>query len=404
MPLEAVISIHLPIDTFVESLMDILDRQQTVAFFEGSQSSLLGVLLRLISQNLIISDSASFSLNRGRFHQRLLELANGVKEGEVPYTLAFHFVNIVIQEEVRLDDGTLLHNIPSEEVPQKFPLDGRIMALPPKADQHWQKHCVEAVFYRKGKPADIDHDCRIEAVDRLQRPITNAILLSGIVVKSLPHTTHVVLDSLIKYCCTHLSVGDYSFQPTPFTPDDLIKLKRTYSLLQDAEKDSILRTAIDRFIQGRKQGMQHINRVNEPNWDKVVDYIIAMETLFLTTKEGSVTQEVMYRFRLNGTSLLSLCRQIDKRKIFDALKALYKLRSRVVHGSEDTDIIKQANNFLEILRVDEPHHDHPIGRLILVSRVVEEWVTESILYLAQIPISERPYKKQGAWEDILWLR
>jgi hypothetical protein len=66
----------------------------------------------------------------------------------------------------------------------------------------------------------------------------------------------------------------------------------------------VLETAIDRFVVGRKRSLQHPNRINEPNWDKIVDYVIAMETLFLTSRGGNIDGELSYRLSVNGTLVL----------------------------------------------------------------------------------------------------
>ncbi len=127
-----------------------------------------------------------------------------------------------------------------------------------------------------------------------------------------------------------------------------------------------------------------------------------METLFLTVDGNAIAQELAYRFRLNGASLLRKCTQGDVRQNFYALKNLYELRSKVVHGCDESTILKAANKLVAELQIDSPNYQHTLGRLLLVAKQVEEWLTDLLFYLGSLPVLERPYKKKDGWEEMLW--
>jgi hypothetical protein len=88
--------------------------------------------------------------------------------------------------------------------------------------------------------------------------------------------------------------------------------------------------------------------------------------------------------------------------LFGALKQLYNLRSVVVHGGDDATILKAANKLVRTLEIGSANDAHPIGRLSLISKVAEEWLTVVFKHLAKNAFDERPYQKTGGWEELLW--
>jgi hypothetical protein len=183
---------------------------------------------------------------------------------------------------------------------------------------------------------------------------------------------------------------------------DVLSLQESYSFLKDAERDAVLRTAVDRFILGKKRGSHHPNKANRPNWDKIVDYVIAMETLFLTASDQPQDRELGYRFALNGSAIIARATGSNLPRTFRALKQLYALRSKVVHGAEESAVLKPANRFIREVQIERPDHQHPIGRLIIITKIMEEWIKEALVFVAKIPAGERPYRKADGWEEMLW--
>jgi hypothetical protein len=41
---------------------------------------------------------------------------------------------------------------------------------------------------------------------------------------------------------------------------------------------------------------------------------------------------------------------------------------------------------------------------VLVVKKVEKWVTDLLLYLGALPVSERPFNKKDGSEEMLWQR
>ena len=151
-----------------------------------------------------------------------------------------------------------------------------------------------------------------------------------------------------------------------------------------------------------KRGTHHPNRINEPNWDKIVDYAIAMETLFLTVNKNDITGELAYRFRMNGASIISAATGEEREKIFDALKHVYSLRSTVVHGGSDSKILEHANKLIKLMNIDRDQYSHTIGRLTILDQFICDWLKQSIVHVSSIAIEDRPYRKHHGWEHLAW--
>ena len=122
----------------------------------------------------------------------------------------------------------------------------------------------------------------------------------------------------------------------------------------------------------------------------------------MTTPDKSAREELSYRFKLNGTSLLSKLIDIDKRTLFKSLSEIYNLRSRIVHGSDTKDVVKSGKKYIELLRISQEQDITEFEIFRLVCDQLEQWLVLIFEYMAGIDIEERPYKKPGGWEDLLW--
>jgi hypothetical protein len=124
--------------------------------------------------------------------------------------------------------------------------------------------------------------------------------------------------------------------------------------------------------------------------DKLVDYVIVWESILLTTGGKALTQELSYRFSLNGSSLLATaCKIKDRRSLFIKMRFLYSLRSSLVHGGHDRSIEKKFKT-------------GEFGSLEHACRFLETNFTAALWWLIEIAVENRPYKKEGGWEDLLW--
>jgi hypothetical protein len=390
-------------------LLAILGKERVDSLFRDHQPDdfpadghLAMSLATLIPECCRVSNRKRISLDNERLLKGLRQLADCVKSGKVTYSFVLRITNIDIDTDFQLHDGIHFHKLSPSVIQSTFPINRQFAPLAPMFEECWLKHCVVATIPGCCTPADLQRCCSFECMEAIVNSILHTFLLAGVPAKGYPFVTHVLLDSPIDGHCLFRGNGGISSNPAKLTLDDVAALQRTYRFLKATENDRVLETAVDRFIRGKKRSEHHPNRINEPNWDKLVDYVIAMETLFLTTKGKSVDQELSYRFRLNGSSLVTEATGEDVRQAFCALRCLYELRSKVVHGSDDSHILKVANKFADELQIDYPHGQHSLGRLALVSKKVEEWLTKVLFHLDTMPIAERPYRKDNGWEEMLW--
>lgn len=346
--------------------------------------------------------SDGLSLDKQFLLERFSRIADAILAGKVNYSISMRLVNIDIEEPFDLCQGIHLRKIAPHEVLAKYPVNPQFTPLHPLAAPHNDNHCVEAVVHGTARLADAQERMNVRATDALVNSIRHTFLFSDVADKCVPNVTHVLFQSDAASSNHDRGVSSFTFQPHMLTSKEIVDVRNTFALLQDAANDRILSTVIDRFILGMKRGTHHPNRVNEPNWDKIVDYIIAMETLFLTVNSGEVIGELVYRFRMNGSSVISEATGQDREMLFDALNHLYSLRSKVVHGSDDSNILKPANKLIDLLGIDCENHRHSLGRLMLVDKQVRNWLKKSILFVASIRLEDRPYRKHHGWERLVW--
>lgn len=156
-----------------------------------------------------------------------------------------------------------------------------------------------------------------------------------------------------------------------------------YELLSGGgrEKDKVLLRALQRFFIGR----QRHNPV-----DKLIDYVISWEAILLTQKGSPIKQELIYRFSVNGSSLLAyVLNNKDRKELFEKMKCAYATRSTVVHGGSDTEIKNKlkTGSFLDL-------ND--------VCKFLEDSFRRTVWWLINFDRSKRPYYKDNGWEDLLW--
>jgi hypothetical protein len=399
--------IKLDLNDIAKKLADIIGKDKVDRFYEGCHPQEVDGVFHLGSPvvNTILASiryGNGISLDREFLSQRFSSLATVIQAGQIVYSISLRLVNVDIEKDFDLAPGIQFRKIPPQQIATKYPVDPKFTQLHPLAAPHNDKHCVEAVVRGTAKLAAAKERTSIEETDALVNSIRHAFLFSDVSGKCVPDVTHVLFESDAESSNLDRGVSAFAFQPYLLTPDDIVDVRDAYAMLQDAENDRILSTVIDRFILGMKRGIHHPNRVNEPNWDKLVDYIIAMETLFLTVNGGEVMGELVYRFRMNGSCVISAATGQDREKLFVALNHLYSLRSKVVHGSDDSKILKPANRLIDLLGIDCENHQHTLGRLMLVDREVRDWLKKSILYVAAMKLESRPYTKQHGWEHLVW--
>lgn len=387
---------------YTATLDTLFGHSAVIKFFKDSSMSLSSYFPSLVASFIYPLDNG-FTFDKEHFLEALQGLSKIISDGKAPYSLCYRIVNVIIPDTLVFEEtkNTKIHlrMIPESQVNMKYPANEFIgpVFLP-----HLSKHRMEAVFEYVGLPKDMEKDISIEGGEYLEKLITNAIVLSRISLNQLPYATHTYLNSPFKKNLTYKGFKGLNLEPKLLSLQEQEKVVSSYAVLKASECDNVLHSSIDRFIVAAKQSSQHSNKVNIPNWDKIVDFAIACETLFLTVYKSSGEQELSYRFKLNGSSLLSKVVATDKRILFSALAELYKMRSKIVHGCNEKEIIKPANKFIKLLDIDDKRHKHDIGRLILICTQLEEWLSLIFEYITGIDIDERPYQKNGGWEDLLW--
>ena len=103
--------------------------------------------------------------------------------------------------------------------------------------------------------------------------------------------------------------------------------------------------------------------------DRIIDLTIALESCLLTEHE-----ELTYRLSLRGAALLSQDMSWEPNKAYSLLKALYAVRSAIVHaGQQLSDLGKELRKLLQKLEIQPnelPQHCENIVRDILKAYVM----------------------------------
>jgi len=164
---------------------------------------------------------------------------------------------------------------------------------------------------------------------------------------------------------------------------DISKLTTAYELVSGKSEriDKVMSRAFHRFLLGRKR---------RDSLDKIIDFVIAWESLLLTQKGNPATQELSYRFSVNGSSLITkISKDKDRKKHFQKMKCTYDLRSSVVHGGDDNKINKVLNS-------------GKFNNLTEACNFLENNFKSAIWWLIEIAPDKRPYIKKDGWEELLW--
>lgn len=161
------------------------------------------------------------------------------------------------------------------------------------------------------------------------------------------------------------------------------QLMAAYDMLSGIgiKEDKVLLVALRRFFLGR----QRRNPL-----DKLVDYVIAWESILLTWKGNSGKQELSYRFSVNGSSLLGTVTKFkDRKELFKKMKCVYSTRSAIVHGGTDTRI----QDGLKLGNFQNLNH---------VCNFLEDGFRKIFWWLNNLAREKRPYNQIDGWEDLLW--
>lgn len=163
---------------------------------------------------------------------------------------------------------------------------------------------------------------------------------------------------------------------------DIDSLLRAYRIVTEFQRsDKILERALNRFLLGKQR--------HDPV-DRLIDYVIAWESILLTVNGNAIMNETSYRFGINGSSLL-YASDAEKDRIsgLKLMKEIYSIRSKIVHGASKEDINKEINKA-------------EFNNLTDLVSDIEEKFRKVTFWLSDLKRDDRPYFKLGGWEQYLW--
>lgn len=178
-----------------------------------------------------------------------------------------------------------------------------------------------------------------------------------------------------------------AFNNVIFSSADIDGLRKTFSIVrivrEDMSDDNVLKRSFLRFLIG----------IDEPRpEERLVDFVIAWESLLLTVNGTDNHSELNYRFSLNGASVsVAVNNTLDFdsfKNAFNLMKGAYDIRSTIVHGGDKEAISKK------IRKSSFSSMDDLNNKLSEIYRKVIYWLTG-------IKREDRPYMAQFGWEKLL---
>lgn len=317
--------------------------------------------------------------------------------------VSFRLVNLDFDgfDEFQLAENILLRKMSSIELNIKYPIKSIYIGLGDLEKQSWENHQIESIINLNIPESELEKVYSVEQTDLYQNLIINLFLYNNYITGSMIYATHcsIRINNNITLCT--LGYKGYNFVPNKLNLHQLQKISNTYNILRLINSDVVLSRALNRFYIALKEDLHSPNMVNSPNWDKIVDFVISLESILLSTPDNNKS-ELTYRFKLNGSSLLWDVTGLDKKIIFEVLGKIYGIRSNIVHGGDDKNIERDIDIILSKLKIDYEKEVEGIGKLMILSNLLENWIRISIEKLANIPLEKRPYKTVGGWEEYIW--
>lgn len=163
---------------------------------------------------------------------------------------------------------------------------------------------------------------------------------------------------------------------------DIEKINIAYGLLSNGVRcDKVINRSLHRFVLGRKRA---------DIFDKLIDYVVAWESILLTNNGSPITQELIYRFALNGAAIISVATKTkDKKKLFKKFKSAYGTRSAIIHGGD-------RSAWDKYLALGEFENIQELCSFL------EHSFRDVIFWLEALSKDKRPYAVQYGWEDLIF--
>lgn len=401
----------LPLKELADDLRAILGDQQVNALFDYESAPmpepLYDHLFMTLWDSCTEAPDGSMAVDEEFIEERLRTLADAVANGAIHYRWYLRLVNIDITDAYQLAEDIMIGKVTPQIVEEMFPLNPRegLEFVPVSLASHHTKHQVVAVVSRTVTVGQMLRESSIESLKELENSLLHAFHLSGIDLKSKPTVSHAVRQSPFGNDTHHHGILGYSSKPHLLSIDELDSVKAAFTFLQQIREpaggDPVLVSSVSRFLIAKGTEFHHPLMINRPNWDKIVDYVIAMETLFTHHNlDNPPRGEIAYRFRLNGARLMAVAGIGKVTELFKILGVLYDLRSKSVHGSS-TAISDSVKDLKKAMGMD-PRKTSDWDALRHISVLVEGWFHRLFPYLGSIEQKERPYEKSFGWERLPW--
>ena len=317
--------------------------------------------------------------------------------------MSFRLVNLDFDgfDEFQYAENIVLRKLSKDVLDIKYPTKSIIVGISDSEKQSWNNHLIEATIHLRLPESEAKSVNKVVPIHIYENLIVQPFVFSGLLTESVPYATHCFIKLNERKILCSLVYKGYKFVPDKLERHKLEEISNSYKILCDANSDIVLKRALNRYFIALKEDLHNPNLVNSPNWDKIVDYVITLETIFLSTPKDNKS-ELNYRFKLNGTSLLTDIIGFDKRVIFDVLGKIYEIRSIIVHGGAEGRIIKNIDTIFSKLEISDVSEGNDIGKLMILSNLLESWIRLLIEKLTTIQIEKRPYNIEGGWEDYIW--
>ncbi|MDO9215407.1 MAG: HEPN domain-containing protein [Methylococcales bacterium] len=177
------------------------------------------------------------------------------------------------------------------------------------------------------------------------------------------------------------SVPKHIFENISLNNTDIDGLKKAFSIVKTfIHQDGVLERSFSRFLIGMDE--------SKPE-ERIVDFVIAWESLLLTVKKNPPQGETSYRFSINGAALLSaIDNSFEFIEMQRFMKGVYTIRSKIVHGEG----VGSTSNELKKLKFDS---------LDVLNNRLSELYQKVIFWLVNLKKEDRPYEADSGWGILL---
>jgi hypothetical protein len=294
----------------------------------------------------------------------------------------------LVRKSLTLPDGVTIHRLNAQEINERQPI---VQAFVPSGLEELVLDVHRAELrVRVTVPVDQSEDGALfkahNAAEQGAREIFARILRALLVTFS----GEAVLGNIELTGGFEQMLASRSFlRGFPWLPTTNLRLRDiknisvAYGLVSSGTQvDKTLSRALHRFVLGRQR---------RDLVDKLVDYVIAWEAILLTNERKAITQELSYRFALNGASILSVASKANPKPTFRKMRSAYSTRSAIVHGGDDAKRDKElrAGDFKNLQELCD---------------FLESNFRRVVFWLSALDQNARPYRAKGGWEALIWSR